>query len=129
MARVRVDELGEAIERELTLYSKDIIDGVKKEARTHMRELVKTTKATAPVGRREGQYRDNIASEKYLDNHRAIGYRWYVKSPDYRLTHLLNNGHQLRDGGRYEGTHFLDKAVEPIIEDYLNAVEEVIKNG
>ena len=94
-----------------------------------MSELVKTTKATAPVGKRQKHYKDQIASKKLYENANGSSYLWYVKDPDYRLTHLLNNGHALRDGGRVEGTHFLEKAVEPIIEDYLRKVEEICKNG
>ena len=90
--------------------------------------LVKNTKATAPVGNRRKHYRDNIKS-KEIKNLRGSTYIWYVDGSDYRLSHLLENGHALRNGGRVEGTHFIKNAPDPIIEQYLKAVEEVIKNG
>lgn len=126
---IGIDLLAEAINEELTLYSQNVIDGIKKEAKNSMLRLVKDTKATAPVGKRKKHYRDSIKSKKVAENNRGITYVWYVAGSDYRLSHLLENGHALRDGGRTTGTHFIQKASDPIIEQYLKAVEEVIKNG
>jgi hypothetical protein len=126
---ISIDKLGVAIADELTLYHDAVIEGVKKEAKKSMSRLVKETKATAPVGRRRKHYRDSITSKKLGETSRDISYLWYVKGSDYRLSHLLENGHALHWGGRVEGTHFIKKASDPIIDEYCRAVEEVIKNG
>jgi hypothetical protein len=126
---IQIDQLSQAIEQELTLYSTDVIEGVKKETKKHIKRLVDETKATAPVGNRNRHYKDNISSRKIEETERSVTYQWYVKGSDYRLSHLLNNGHALRNGGRYEGTKFISKAEVSIIEDYEKAIEEVCKNG
>lgn len=126
---ISVDQLGDAINRELTVYNSRIVDGIKKEARKSMTQLVKDTKATAPVGNRKKHYRDSIKSKKISENERSVAYLWYVDGSDYRLSHLLENGHALRNGGRVEGSHFIKRASDPILLRYLQAVEEVIKNG
>jgi hypothetical protein len=126
---IQIDQLSQAIEQELTLYSTDVIEGVKKETKKHIKRLVDETKATAPVGNRSRHYKDNISSRKIEETERSVTYQWYVKGSDYRLSHLLNNGHALRNGGRYEGTKFISKAEVSIIEDYEKAIEEVCKNG
>lgn len=126
---IGIDQLNEAIAKELSLYNANVIDGVKKEAKKSIDRLVKDTKATAPVGKRSKHYRDSIKSKKESENDRSVSYLWYVNGPDYRLSHLLENGHALRDGGRVAGTHFIKNASDPILEQYLKAVEEVIKNG
>ena len=122
-------DLADAIERELTIYSREVTEIIKKEAKSHMSELVKETKRTAPVGNRHKHYRDNITSKKESDTDRGASYVWYVEGSDYRLSHLLENGHALRDGGRTEGTHFIEKASDPIIADYIAKIEEAIRNG
>lgn len=129
MANIQIDQLSQVINRELTLYSKDIAEGVKREAKKSISQLVKETKATAPVGNRSEHYRDNIASRKLEETDQGATYQWYVKGSDYRLSHLLENGHQTRNGGRVEGAGFIGKATVSVLEEYEKAIEEVCKNG
>ena len=126
---ISIDKLADTVNKELTLYNQNVIDGIKKEAKKSMSQLVKDTKATAPVGKRQKHYRDSIKSKKLAESDRDVSYLWYVNGPDYRLSHLLENGHALRNGGRVEGSHFIKNATDPILEQYIKAVEEVIKNG
>ena len=126
---ISFDQVGEAIAKELTIYSARVLVGIKVEAQRSVKQLVKDTKATAPVGNRTKHYRDSITSKKVSEDDRSVSYVWYVKGSDYRLSHLLENGHAKRNGGRVEGTHFIQKASDPILEQYIKAVEEVIKNG
>jgi hypothetical protein len=126
---IEINELNEAIQNALKDYNETIVSGLKKNTTKAMKDLVDNTRATAPVGKRYEHYRDNIASKTLSDTQYGITKLWYVKGSDYRLSHLLNNGHALRDGGRYPGTNFIGKAVDHILPFYLNAVEEVIKNG
>lgn len=126
---IGIDQLGEAIAEELALYGEKVITGVKKEARRCMSQLVKDTQATAPVGHRSKHYRDSITSKKVSEDSRSVSYVWYVKGSDYRLSHLLEKGHALRNGGRTQGTHFIEKASEPILKEYVEMVEDIIKNG
>ena len=123
-----IGKLTEAITEELTIYNNNVIDGIKKEAKKSMDRLVKQTKATAPVGKRK-RYKKSIKSKKTKETDRAVSYTWYVDGPDYRLSHLLENGHATRNGGRTKGTHFIKNASEPILKEYVENVEEAIKNG
>ena len=126
--KVSIEGLADAVTDNLLLWSKDVKEGIKKEAEKSIKKLVKETKATAPVGNRKKHYRDSIKAKGYHTT-RTDAYIWYVDGPDYRLSHLLERGHANRDGGRTPGTHFIQKASDPILEEYLKAVEEVIKNG
>lgn len=126
---VNVDQLNEAINAQLKEYNRDVVKGVKKYTKKAMKDLVDNTKATAPVGKRSKHYKDSITSRTESETQDGITKLWYVKGSDYRLSHLLNNGHALRDGGRYPGTNFIGKAVDAIIPIYLKEIEEVLKNG
>lgn len=129
MVNVTIESLSDAINNELTIYSQEITETIKNEAKSHMAQLVKQTRATAPVGNRQKHYRDNISSKKVSENDRGASYLWYVKGSDYRLSHLLEHGHATRDGGRVSGSHFIEKASEPILADYVSKVEEAVKGG
>lgn len=124
-----IDGLYEAINGVLDDYNENVTDGVKKETRRAMKDLVQNTKSTAPVGHRSKHYRDSISSKKITDNLVALIMLWYVRGSDYRLSHLLNNGHALRDGGRYPGTNFIGNAVNVIIPFYVKSIKEVLKRG
>lgn len=126
---IKVDELNAAIMESLENYNQAVVKGLKKTTTRAMKDLVDNTKATAPVGKRSEHYRDSISSKTVSDTQYGLSKLWYVKGSDYRLSHLLNNGHALRDGGRYPGTNFIGKAVDVLIPWYLSQIEEVLKNG
>lgn len=126
---VNIDQLNDAIINSLEDYNQEVVDGLKKVTKQAMNQLVKDSKATAPVGKRSKHYRDNITSKTLSESDFGLSKLWYVKGSDYRLTHLLNNGHALRDGGRYPGTNFLGNAVDKIVPDFMKELEEVLKNG
>lgn len=126
--KVPIDGLADAISKELGLYDDRINAEIRKQTKKSMRQLVQETKGTAPVGHRHKHYRDSITSKVTNQSLRAYEETWYVKGSDYRLSHLLNNGHALRDGGRYAGTQFIAKASVSVLKDYEKAIEEAIQN-
>ena len=115
------------LENILTEYTTEITKAVKVETEKAMKELVDETKATAPKNR--PKYHKSITSRTAFEDGRKVVKQWYVKPPEHRLTHLLNNGHQTRNGGRVEGTGFLSDAVEKVEKKYIQAVEEAIQNA
>lgn len=125
--KIGVDGLSDALKDVLNDYKKVVVDGQKKSAKDAMDQLVKDTRETAPV--RTGKYKRHITSKKNYENSEGAEYLWYVKSPSYRLSHLLEFGHQTRSGGRTKATHFIENALNPIAEMYLKKLEDIIKNG
>lgn len=132
---IRPGDLDSAIEQELTIYSEEINEGLSQATEESMRNLVKKTKATAPTGKRHGQFRKNITAD-YSElrkksgggaKGRKVRATWYVKAPDHRLTHLIVNGHATKDGGRTKANPFLQNALNEVLPEYERQVEEVIK--
>lgn len=130
------NDLGTQMEQVLTIYNEEINEKLRVITTESMKTLVKETKATAPIGRRKGQYKKNISADYSGTRRSARGLRgqkvqaiWYVKAPDYRLTHLLVNGHATNDGGRTAANPFLQNAVDRVLPEYEQKVQEVLQGG
>lgn len=130
------NNLNEQMAEVLTIYTEDINEKLRGLTQESMKKLVKETKATAPRGRRKGQYRKNITADYTGTRKSARGLRgqkvnaiWYVKAPDYRLTHLLVKGHATKDGGRTTPNPFLHNAIDKVLPEYEQKVQEAIQNG
>ena len=121
---IKLEDLGAAIEQELTTYHRDVLTRVNTAGEDAVNALVRKTKATAP--KKTGRFRRNIASKKILGDH-GNRYVWHVKAPDYRLTHLLVHGHAKKNGGRVKGDPFLANALEEVLPAYEDAVKEAVK--
>lgn len=113
----------------LNTYSKTIIDGVEKAADDTVKEMVARTKARPSGKFSTGKYAKAIASQKGEDSVFARSRIWYVKKPRYRIAHLINNGHAVRGGGRYEGDKHVTRAAEQAMTDFDRRVREVIDNA
>lgn len=124
---IKPQDLGAAIEQELTVYHENVLERVNAAGQEAVKKLVKLTRATAPKGAR-GSFRKSITSK---EDKKRFGntYVWGVKSPDYRLTHLLVHGHATRDGGRTKADPFLQNAVDQVLPEYEKNVEEAVQNG
>lgn len=129
MARlIPIERISEEINNELKLYSSNVVEGMKKVNDKCMKEFVKDTKKDAPVGNREKHYYQHITSKTTLDTPNRKVNTWYVKDPEYRLTHLLKNGHATKKGGRTKAKDFITPNFEKLEKDFENGIKEVIKN-
>ena len=125
---IKPEDLGAAIEQELTLYHENIVEKINFLGEETVKKIAAQTKATTPVGAR-GSYKKHITSGMVKKHRNGNTYAWYVKKPDHRLTHLLVHGHATRDGGRTKSNPFLKKAADQFLPKYERGVEEAVKNG
>lgn len=128
---ISVQDLGDAIAKELSLYGKNVQGNVNKAGRKAIKELGRKTKDTAPFNARayHKHYVDLIATKTEQTRTGDDVHIWYVKPPGHRLTHLLVRGHDTKDGGRTKGDPFLENAVAEVLPTYEEDVKEAIKNG
>ena len=124
--KITIDDLADAINERMTVYQSDTARKVLKVTKNTMKRFVKITKQTAP--RRTGKFAKAIRST--VEDNGITGSKgiWYVGGKEYRLTHLLVNGHQLRQGGRTKGDPFLENALESVADEYIKGIEEAVKN-
>lgn len=123
---VKPEELGAAIQKELTMYGEGVAERVNAAGKTAAEKLRKLTKVTAPVA--SGDFRKHIAIKEVDSGHGTKRYIWHVKAPDHRLTHLLVHGHATKNGGRTKGDPFLKNALETVLPEYEQAVKEAVQN-
>lgn len=124
---IQVKALDTALKQTLEVYHQDVIEAIDTASEAAVKKLVKKTKATAPV--RFGNFKRSIASKRLRKDRNGSTYVWYVKAPHYRLTHLLVHGHAKRGGGRTKADPFLKNALDEVLPEYLENVEEALKNG
>ena len=122
---IEAKDLGGAIQRVLETYGEDVLEKVNRLSESAVKELVKKTKATAPV--QSGDFQKNIAGTRLKHGSRGDTYVWYVKAPDYRITHLIVHGHALKNGDTADGNAFLQNALDSVLPKYEAAVEEALK--
>lgn len=124
---IKIEGLTAAIQEQLTIYAKQVTEDVNAASQASAEKLKKLTKATAP--KMTGDYRKHIAIAEQVSPATGMKtYVWHVKAPDYRLTHLLAFGHAKPDGGRTKADPFLHKALETVLPEYEEAIEEALKH-
>lgn len=128
---IKPEDIGKAIAEELTIYGEAVRDGVNQAGEDAMQKLVQRTKSTAPVNARASHrhYKTLITSQVTTTPRGDKSFTWYVKPPGHRLTHLLVHGHATKDGGRTRADPFLQNALDDVLPEYENAVEEAVKDA
>lgn len=125
MPKVTVDELAEAIGKELGDYFDDITEDVKNAVEVTTRECVAEIKQRSPE--RTGAYRRSWTATEMFNRRGSIRFTVHNKK-HYRLTHLLENGHAKKNGGRVEGTPHIAPAEQNAEKNLIKRIEEAIRN-
>lgn len=119
-------ELDEQLSDILNEYAKNVTDKVNALTETTARSLQRELAASAPVGKRKKLKKSFKISKEKLG---GISLKATVHSTEYRLLHLVENGHLTRDGtSRSQASHFIQKAVEKTIPEFEKAVEKAVKS-
>lgn len=123
---IKPGDISSVLGKELALYSKGVTERVNAAGEAAVKDLVKRTKANAPVD--TGDFKKSIASKAVeIAGTGMKKFIWYVKSPHHRRTHLLVLGHAKAGGGRVPGDPFLENALDQVLPEYEKNVEEAIK--
>lgn len=119
MAKVRIDQISSEIADALKEYTEEVEEGLTKAKKKVVRDGVKTLKATSPK-----------KTGKYASGWRATeqdGAQVIHNATRPSLTHLLENGHALRNGGRTSAFTHIAPVEQSVIDNFEREVEKVIK--
>lgn len=121
MVTIRPDQLGNEISRILSEYSEKVEKGLETAQKRAASKAVKELKATSPE--RTPKYALGWRSKK-TDEGRVV-----YNSTSGQLTHLLEKGHALRQGGRTRAIVHIRPVEQSTIREYIQETERVIRNG
>lgn len=127
-ATIKIDSLSSQLEEILKDYGSEVNTKLEKETKKVMKTLVENTKRDAPVSELTSgtHYRDSIARKTLTSDSNKKSEMWYVKAPNYRIAHLLNDGHATKNGGRVDGDDHITKNADIAIKDYEEKVKGII---
>ena len=108
MLKISINNFSNVVMDTLESYNNEVIKNTKKIIHEVSQEFKSNTKRDAPKGKRN-KYNKYIDVKTTYESISGVTDTWYVKDPEYRLTHLVKNGRQTRNGGRTKGNDFIEK--------------------
>ena len=98
--KVSIDDLSDVFMKELMDYSSDVTEGVKDAVDVVGKEVNAEIKSHIGFKSHTGKYIKSFRVTKtYEDGYKKVN-TWYVANHEYSLTHLLEKGHAMPQGGR-----------------------------
>lgn len=122
--KIRPEQLADVINKELNDLAEDTTDRVKKAVQDAADTAVKDLKATSP--KRTGKYAKSWRQKKVKEN--SSGKEIVVYAGRYQLTHLLENGHAKRGGGRVAPRVHIKPVEEKVSEQLENDIKQKISS-
>ncbi|MFJ7585602.1 HK97 gp10 family phage protein [Bacillus cereus] len=114
-----VDNLTNEIMRQLRMYEQDVREKVEISKEEVSMELVSQLKQH-PSPKLTGDYRKGWKAKR-------VGNKFIIhNATEYRLTHLLENGHAKVGGGRVEAIPHIRPAEQEAIDEFIRQIERAI---
>lgn len=103
MAKIDIDKMVLSVQQVLDEYREDVTFAMEEAVKKTAKETVKRLEQISPED--DGDYKKswNYKRDKNLSGKYRYDMVVYAKKYEYAKTHLLENGHAKRNGGRVEG--------------------------
>lgn len=123
--KVDINDVANEITKWLTEYSeevtdvaKDVVDKVADETMAEIKNHVTW---------KDKKYSKSFSLKTSYEDKRNKRMTWFVKSPHYRLTHLLEFGHATRNGGRTKAFPHVKYGDEFVKNNFEREMKEAIQ--
>lgn len=121
MNSIKIDNMSSEIMDILSEYSETVNEKTKNTTDIVSKNCVKELQSTSP--KRTGKYRKGWTRSKISETASKVEY--IVHNPKhYTLTHLLENGHVKKDGGRTKSTPHIAPAEEKAVAEFEKLIKE-----
>lgn len=122
---MKIDDLTDAITSMLTEYYEDVQEIVNDSAELAAKESVKVVRKIGDFNDQSGKYRKSWKVSKERNIIGDVKCTVHARAPYYRLTHLLEHGHALPQGGRSKAYPH----IKPAEELAQNLFEKKVRDG
>ena len=122
--RVSIDQFPGAVMAQLEEYVSMASDEVKEAVRTVSEDVKAEIQSRAPV--KTGKYKASWTVTKVSETHQSL-VNTVHSAKHYRLTHLLENGHAKRGGGRVAGRPHIAPAEQAGNEKLVKTIEQKLR--
>jgi hypothetical protein len=117
-----MNDFTQELMQQLQRYGKLLDEQVQEEAKKASQELVAELKQSSPKRKgKGGKYAKGWRLKKQGNSYIVHN------ATDYQLTHLLEKGHALRNGGRTRAFPHIRPAENKAVQSFLAALERVIE--
>ena len=125
MANVKIGNLSGELAKQFKIYSNEIADEVNAKSLELAKSAVKKLKETSPKDTGFYSKAWKIKTKTYVYRKNQV----HTIHNTTRHSHLLEKGHALRGGGRAKAKPHIAPVEKEIIEEFVDAVEQIIKSG
>ena len=125
--RVGINQFYTAISKELSKYADQIDDGVGEVIQEVSEDTVRELKATSPKSSRKGRHYPSFWDYQQENVNWRKKATIFVNAPKYRLPHLLEFPHEIKNGSGSYGTSKPQEHIKPAAEKMAKEFEEKIK--
>ena len=126
MANISINDLASEIAKSLTNYGQEIQKRTNISVKSVAKKAAQTLKQTSPE--LTGDYAKGWEAKPQQEFATNTSYIVHNKT-SWQLTHLLEESHALRDGGRSTPQIHIKPAEEMAIAEFIKEVEGVINNA
>lgn len=126
---INIEELASEIAKGLEVYTEEVTEKIKKVIDIVGNEVNEEIKSHITFKQPTGKYVKSFKVKTSYEDRFNKRNTWYVANGQHRLTHLLEKGHALRDGGRsqaYPHIKYGDELAQKRLEELS---KEVIENA